>query len=83
MELIETIFWTILGLGAFFIVMLIFIQSNVELWMAMKPEINRWFKNTRLGMYYTNRKNGVKILSDKEYDNLQKSGKIKPMIVEI
>jgi len=68
MELIETIFWTILGLGAFFIVMLIFIQSNVELWMTMKPEINRWFKTTRLGMYYNNRKNGVKILSEEEYN---------------
>lgn len=54
----------------------IFIQTNKELWGYMKSDVIDWFRTTRMGMNYYNRKNGFKILSDKEFDNIPKSGKI-------
>lgn len=60
----------------------IFIQTGRDLWKEMKPELQDWFKTTRLGMWYNNKKNGVTILSDKEYRNLLKSGSIRFVEVE-
>ena len=54
----------------------IFIQTSRDLWKEMKPELQDWFKTTRLCMWYNNKKNGVTILSDKKYCNLLKSGNI-------
>ena len=61
---------------AFFIVALaIFVQTNKQVWEEIgkpawndtKSAIARKFRNTRLGMWYFNRKNGFKVLSEKEY----------------
>ena len=32
--------------------------------------MKKWFKSTSLGMWWSNRKNGVTILSDAEYERL-------------
>lgn len=60
----------------------IFIQTSRDLWKETKPELQDWFKTTRLGMWYNNKKNGVTILSDREYSNLLKSGSIRFVEVE-
>ena len=84
MDIITTIFTTILAIFIGIVALMIFIQSNVDLWKEMKPEIKSWFKGTRLEMWYNNRKNKVKVLSDMEYDQMMKSGKIvSNIIVEV
>lgn len=81
MDIITTIFKVAFELFLGLIALAIFIQSNVDLWKEMKPEIRDWFKSTRLGMWYSNRKNKVKILSQKEYSSMVMNGKIKGNIV--
>ena len=81
MDIITTIFTTILAIFIGIVALMIFIQSNVDLWKAVKPEIQRWLRGTRLEMWYKNRKNKVKILTKSEYDYLVRSGKIKSTIV--
>ena len=76
MNTISTILYVavILVFGPF--ILGIFIQTNKELWGYMKSDVIDWFKTTRMGMNYYNRKNGFKILSEREFDNIPKSGKI-------
>ena len=85
MDIITTIFntiFTIIVAGFIGLVTIaIFIQSTVELQREMKPEIQDWFKTTKLGMWYSNRKNKVKVLSDLEYNQMMMSGKVKGNIV--
>ena len=85
MDIITTIFntiFTIVVAGFIGLVAIaIFIQSTVELRREMKPEIRDWFKTTKLGMWYSNRKNKVKVLSDLEYNQMMMSGKVKGNIV--
>lgn len=81
MDIITTIFTTILAIFIGIVVLMIFIQCNVELWKEVKPEIKSWLRGTRLEMWYKNRKNKVKILTKSEYDYLVRSGKIKSTIV--
>jgi hypothetical protein len=76
MNTVSTILYVTMMLVLGLFVLGIFIQTNKELWDVMKSDVIHWFKNTRMGMNYYNRKNGVKILSDKEFDNILKSGKI-------
>ena len=57
MDIITTIFTTILAIFIGIVALMIFIQSNVDLWKAVKPEIQRWLRGTRLEMWYKNRKN--------------------------
>lgn len=78
MDIITTIFTTILAIFIGIVVLMIFIQCNVDLWNEMGKEL---FKGTRIWMWYKNHKNKVKILSDMEYDQMMKSGKIKSIIV--
>ncbi len=59
----------------------IFIQTNKELWGYMKSDVIDWFNDTKMGMWYKNKKNKVEILSDWEYENLMKSGQIKNIII--
>lgn len=67
----------------------IFIQTNVELWNEvgkevwddMKSSVINWFNDTKMGMWYKNKKNKVEILSDWEYKTLMKSGQIKNTII--
>ena len=63
----------------------IFIQTNVELWNEVGKdlwnEMKYKFNDTKVGMWYKNRKNGVEILSDKKYNYLVKSGQIKNTII--
>lgn len=67
----------------------IFIQTNVELWNEvgkevwddMKSTVTNWFNDTKMGMWYKNKKNKVEILSDWEYKTLMKSGQIKNTII--
>jgi hypothetical protein len=76
MNTISTILYVAVMLVLGLFVLGIFIQTNKELWDVMKSDVIRWFKSTRMGMNYYNRKNGVKILSDREFDNILKSGKV-------
>lgn len=76
MNTISTILYVTVMLVLGLFVLRIFIQTNKELWGVIKSDVIHWFKNTRIGMNYYNRKNGVKILSDREFDNILKSGKI-------
>jgi len=87
MNMITTIFSYIMMLFIGVIVVMIFIQSNKELWNEIGKDITNDIKNrfkaTRLGMWIINKRNGVTILSDREYDNLLKSGKIKFIDIEV
>ena len=76
MNTISTILYVAVMLVLGLFVLGIFIQTNKELWGVMKSDVISWFKSTRMGMNYYNRKNGVKILSDREFDNILKSGKV-------
>ena len=76
MNTISTILYVAVMLVLGLFVLGIFIQTNKELWGVMKSDVIRWFKSTRMGMNYYNRKNGVKILSDREFDNILKSGNV-------
>ena len=81
MDIITTIFTTIFVIFIGIVAIMIFIQSNVDLWKEVKPEIKSWLRGTRLEMWYKNYKNKVKILTESEYDYLVRSGKIKSTIV--
>lgn len=80
---------TLICIFLFLLATLIFIQTNVELWEEtgkdmfsdMKSTVKDWYKNTRFHMWRTNRKNGVKILSDRQYRILQREGKLKGYII--
>lgn len=49
---------------------------------SIKKSISKWYKGTRLFMWSNNRKNGVTILSEKEYRRLLEEGKIKYVVIE-
>ena len=74
---------SVLFIGAISII--IFIQTNVELWNEVGKdfwnEMKSKFNDTKVGMWYKNRKNGVEILSDRKYKYLVKSGQIKNTII--
>ena len=78
---------SVLFIGAISII--IFIQTNVELWNEvgkevwddMKSTVINWFNDTKMGMWYKNKKNKVEILSDRKYKYLVKSGQIKNTII--
>ena len=81
----DTIFGTLFILFFGVISIMIFIQTNVEFWNEigkdfwsnMKSTVINWFNNTKMGMWYKNKKNKIEILSDREYRNLMKLGRIK------
>ena len=87
--IMDTIFTTLFILFFGAITIMIFIQTNVELWNEvgkdfwndMKSNITDWFNDTKMGMWYKNKKNKVEILSDREYKNLMESGRIKNTII--
>ena len=87
--IMDTIFTTLFILFFGAITIMIFIQTNVELWNEvgkdfwndMKSNITDWFNDTKMGMWYKNKKNKVEILSDWEYKTLMKSGQIKNTII--
>ena len=89
MNAISTILYVVVMLVFGPLVLGIFIQSNVELWNEvgkevwddMKSTVINWFNDTKMGMWYKNKKNKVEILSDWEYKNLMKSGQIKNIII--
>ena len=74
---------SVLFIGAISII--IFIQTNVELWNEVGKdlwnEMKHKFNDTKVGMWHKNRKNGVEILSDRKYKYLVKSGQIKNTII--
>ena len=74
---------SVLFIGAISII--IFIQTNVELWNEVGKdlwnEMKYKFNDTKVGMWYKNRKNRVEILSDRKYNYLVKSGQIKNTII--
>ena len=81
----DTIFGTLFILFFGVISIMIFIQTNMEFWNEigkdfwsnMKSTVINWFNNTKMGMWYKNKKNKIEILSDREYRNLMKLGRIK------
>ena len=87
--IMDTIFTTLFILFFGAITIMIFIQTNVELWNEvgkdfwndMKSNITDWFNDTKMSMWYKNKKNKVEILSDREYKNLMESGRIKNTII--
>lgn len=87
--IMDTIFTTLFILFFGAITIMIFIQTNVELWNEvgketwddMKSSVINWFNDTKMGMWYKNKKNKVEILSEWEYKNLMKSGQIKNIII--
>jgi len=48
----------------------------------IKRPVSNWYKNTRLAIWSKNRKNKVKILSEKKYNQMLKEGKIKYVVIE-
>lgn len=82
MEIVSYILYIIVMIAVTLFVTILFIQTHKEIWNEMTPEIKEWFKTTRLGMWYNNKKNGVTILTDKEYCNILKSGNIRYIEVE-
>ena len=74
---------SVLFIGAISII--IFIQTNVELWNEVGKdfwnEMKYKFNDTKVGMWYTNKKNKVEIISEWEYKNLLRSGQIKNTII--
>ena len=89
MNTISTILYVVVMLVFAPLVLGIFIQTNVELWNEvgkevwddMKSTVINWFNDTKMGMWYKNKKNKVEILSDWEYKNLLESGQIKNIII--
>ena len=89
METIRTILYVVVELAFGLLTLGIFIQTNVELWNEvgkevwddMKSTVINWFNGTKMSMWYKNKKNKVEILSDWEYKNLMKSGRIKNTII--
>lgn len=89
MNTISTILYVAVMLVFGLFVLGIFIQTQVEFWNEvgkgiwddMKSTVINWFNDTKMGMRYKNKRNKVEILSDWEYKNLLKSGKIKNTIV--
>lgn len=87
--IMDTIFTTLVVLFIGIISIMIFIQTNVELWNEvgknlwndMKSTVINRFNDTKIGMWYKNKKNKVEILSDRKYNRLLKSGQIKNIIV--
>lgn len=81
MNTIATIFGYLFVLGLGIFVIMIFIQTSFDLFNEMKSEIQDWFKTTKVGMWYNNKKNKVKVLTDAEYVQMMMSGKIKRNII--
>ena len=89
METIRTILYVVVELAFGLLALGIFIQTNVELWNEvgkevwddMKSTVINWFNDTKMSMWYKNKKNKVEILSDWEYKTLMKSGQIKNTII--
>ena len=89
MNAISTILYVVVMLVFGPLILGIFIQTNVELWNEvgkevwddMKSTVINWFNDTKMGMWYKNKKNKVEILSDWEYKNLLESGQIKNIII--
>lgn len=85
MSIISTISVTLVVIFIGIIALAIFIQTNVELWNEvgkdLRDDFTGWFKKTKAGMWYNNKKNGVDILSDREYDRIVKTKEIK--VIEI
>ena len=85
METIRTILYVVVELAFGLLALGIFIQTNVELWNEVGKdfwnEMKYKFNDTKVGMWYKNRKNGVEILSDRKYKYLVKSGQIKNTII--
>ena len=89
MNAISTILYVAVMLAFGLLVLGIFIQTNVKLWNEVgkevwddiKSTVINWFNDTKMGMWYKNKKNNVGILSDWEYKTLMKSGQIKNIII--
>ena len=87
--IMDTIFTIIFILFIGVVSFIHFIQIIVELWNEVgkdfwkniKSTIINWFNDTEIGMWYTNKKNKVEIISEWEYKNLLKSGQIKNTII--
>lgn len=76
MQTITTILYCIGMIMMFLFAMGIFIQTSRELWESFLEDYGDWFKTTRIGMWYNNKKNGVTILTDRKYAKLCATKKI-------
>lgn len=76
MNTVSTILYVIMMIVTFIFALGIFVQNSNEMWENFKKDYTPWFKNTKVGMRYFNRKNGVKVLTEREYCNILKSSKI-------
>ena len=73
-------------IGLIFLVFIggMFIEANKEFMTEfvnehqyIKDIIIKWYKGTRLFMWINNRRNNVKILTEKEFNRMLQEGKIK------
>lgn len=83
------VFLSLILIGAFIFVTAIAIACFIDFlkmyeddYRKMKKSVKDWHSKTKLSMWNHNRKNRVKILSEKEYFNLMKEGKIKYVVIE-
>ena len=87
--MIGQIFSGILLTGLLVFVTLMFIEIHREFHEEyaderryIKNTLKKWYRGTRLFMWNNNRKNGVKILSEREYNRMLTEGKIKYVVIE-
>ena len=77
----------ILFIILFPIAVMIFIQSireiQNEIGKDLYEDIRKWYRGTRFFMWYNNYKNGVKILSEKEYDMIMRGREIRNIVIEV
>lgn len=89
MEIVIRFIVTVLELCVFVIAVSTFIYTLKEswdeigknLWNDLKSNVSYYFYNTRLGMWYKNKQNGVTVLSERQYQRLIKKNNVKQRIV--
>ena len=82
MSIISTIFTYLLLAVIFCVAVGIFIQCTKEMWENFLEDYGDWFKTTTIGMWYFNKKNGVTILTEEEYQKICATKKIVDIEVE-
>jgi len=84
-----TFFLSIILITIFIFTLGIAVNCFIDLWREfaderkqMKKSVKDWYKKTRLFMWSSNRKNGITIISEKEYNRMLKNGEIKYVVIE-
>ena len=70
MKIIAALIYTVIAVIAYSIFITAFKEVWNEIGRYVWKDIKEWSHSTRLGAYIHNRKNGVKVLSEKEFNRL-------------